>query len=43
VHRCLDLDATLVRLGDDERSPAGARRADIEAWTTNAHLRHWSL
>jgi hypothetical protein len=42
-HRCLDLDTQLGRLADDDRYPAHARRDEIEAWTTEAHLRHWSL
>jgi hypothetical protein len=39
--RCLDLDAQLERLADDDTFPPDPDRDRIEAWTAAAHRRHW--
>ena len=39
--RCLDLDAQLAALADDESIPPGADRARIDAWSIDVHRRVW--
>ena len=40
--RCLDLDARLATLEDDDRFRPGPDRARIDAWSTAAHRRRWA-
>ncbi len=40
--RCLQLDAALEALEDDDSLPAGPDLARIEAWSVSAHQRCWS-
>ena len=40
--RCLDLDAHLAALADDESIPPSADRARIDAWSIDVHRRFWA-
>src|SRR6476661_1511839 len=40
--RCLDLDAQLAALADDESIPPRADRARINAWSIDVHRRFWA-
>jgi len=40
--RCLDLDAQLAALADDEAIPPRADRARIDAWSIDVHQRLWA-
>jgi hypothetical protein len=39
--RCLDLDAQLASLAEDESIPPGVDRARIDAWSIDVHRRFW--